>query len=140
MSRIAINYNVLLKLAETCRITRHGSQWIDAARLIEEINRATVSVRASTPNNVAEILANGEKTLQQGIRFAPTLADLAAKLGVTRQTLDKWKGAKVIALSKQSHPTGQKIGGRSIKKPQYDLKEIIKDLKKFTKMGINLPV
>lgn len=133
MSQIAIDYNKLLELAEACRITRQGSQWIDAPRLIEEISRATVSVRSSTPNNVTEIIANGEMTLLQGKRYARTLTDLAAMLGVTRQTLDKWRGAKSITLTKQEHPTGHKIGGRSIKKPQYDLKAVIRDLKKFTK-------
>lgn len=133
MSRIAIDYDKLLELAEVCRLTRHGSQWIDAQRLIEEISKSTFSVRVSTPNNVEEIIANGEKSLQQGKRFAPTLGDLAAMLGVTRQTLDKWRGAKGITLKKEIHPTGQRIGRMMLKKPQYDLKAVVNDLKKFTK-------
>ena len=133
MSRIVIDYNKLLEIADACRITRGGSQWIDAPKLIEEISRATVTVRASTPNNLPEIIANGEKCLKQGKRYASTLAALAAILGVTRQTLDKWRGAGSLNLTKQGHPTGQKLGGRDIKKPQYDLKAIIRGLKNLQK-------
>lgn len=137
MSRIAIDYDKLLELAEVCRLTRHGSQWIDAQRLIEEISKSTFSVRVSTPNNVEEIIANGEKSLQQGKRFAPTLGDLAAMLGVTRQTLDKWRGAKGITLKKELHPTGQRIGRMMLKKPQYDLKAVVNDLKKVYKIELS---
>ena len=133
MSKIAIEDKKLMELIEVCRLTRHGSQWIDATRLIEEISQVTISIRASTPNNINEIIVNGEKALQKGQRFAPTLETLARMLGVTRQTLDKWRGAEVIRLSKNLHPTSQKIGGKTIKRPQYDLKVIIKDLKKLTK-------
>ena len=128
MSRIAIDYNKLLELAEACRITRHGSKWIDAPQLIEAISRETVRVTAATPNCGAEIIANGEQCLKQGKRYAGTLADLAAMLGVTRQTLHKWRDANVITLQKRMHPTGKKLKGRAEKKPQYDLKEIIKAL------------
>lgn len=131
MSQIAIDYNKLLELAEACRITRHGSQWIDAPQLIEAISRETVKVTASTPNCVADIITNGEKCLRQGKRYALTLADLAAMLGVTRQTLHKWRYGKIITLQKRMHPTGKKLKGRAEQKPQYDLKEIIKTLKVY---------
>lgn len=131
MSRIAIDYTKLLELAEACRITRHGSRWIDAPQLIEAINREALKVTAAMPNCGAEIIANGEKCLKQGKRYAPTLADLAAMLGVTRQTLHKWRGAEVITLQKRMHPTGKKLKGRAEQKPQYDLKEIIKALKVY---------
>lgn len=131
MSRIAIDYNKLLKLAEACRITRHGSQWIDAPQLIEAINREALKVTAATPNCGAEIITNGEKNLKQGKRYALTLDNLAVMLGVTRQTLHKWRGAGVITLAKRMHPTGKKLKGRAEQKPQYDLKEIIKALKVY---------
>lgn len=131
MSRHAIDYNKLLELAEACRITRHGSQWIDAPKLIAAINREIVKVAAATPNYVGYIIANGEKCLTQGNRYAPTLADLAAMLGVTRQTLHKWRSANVIMLQKRMHPTGKKLKGRAEQKPQYDLKEIVKALKVY---------
>lgn len=133
MSRIAIKYSTLLEIAQRCRITRGGSQWIDAPRLIEEINRENCKVRAATPNNLSEIISNGEKILTQGRRYAPTLADLAAMLGVTRQTLDKWRGADVIELKKANHPTGAKLGGKAITRPQYDLKAVLKALKSLHK-------
>lgn len=131
MSRIAIDYNKLLELAEACRITRHGSRWIDALQLIEAISNETLYVSAATPNCVAEIIANGEKCLKQGKRYAPTLDDLAAMLGVSRQTLHKWRDAEVITLQKLKHPTGKKLKGRVVRKSQYDLKEIIKALKVY---------
>lgn len=131
MSRTAIDYDKLLELAEACRITRHGSQWIDAPQLIEAINREVLSVTVSTPNCGAEIITNGEKNLKQGNRYARTLDNLASMLGVTRQTLHKWRGAGVITLTKRMHPTGKKLKGRVEQKPQYDLKEIIKALKVY---------
>lgn len=131
MNRIAIDYNKLLKLAEACRITRHGSEWIDAPQLIDAINREVVKVAVSTPNCVRDIIANGEKCIMQGKSYAPTLADLAAMLGVTRQTLHKWRSANVIMLQKRMYPTGKKLKGRAEQKPQYDLKEIVKALKVY---------
>lgn len=131
MSRIAIEYDMLLKLADAFRVTRYGSQWIDAHALIEAIKLASMRVTVSTPNCIKEIIANGEKSLINGRRFARTLEELAAMLGVTRQTLNKWRGAKVITLQKRMHPTGKKLKGRAEQKPQYDLKEIIKALKVY---------
>lgn len=119
-SRLAISYDKLLQLAEQCRITRNGSMWIDAPRLMEEVNRAMVTVRATTPNNIADIIANGEKSLRQGKRYAPTLAELAAMFGISRQTLDNWRCNGTIELKKRSRKPGQRV--------QYDLKEIIKGL------------
>lgn len=129
MSRIAIDYNKLLELAENCRINRRGSDWIDALSLIEAISRETVKVTASTPNCIAEIISNGERVLKRGERYAKTLASLATMFGVTRQTLDKWRCAGVINLDKANYPTGTKHNGKIIKSPQYDLKAVLKDLK-----------
>lgn len=131
MNRIVIDYNKLLELVEACRITRHGSNWIDASRLIDGICQETNTVRASTPNNIDEIISNGEKALKRGERYASTLEALAGMFGVTRQTLDNWRGARVIKLEKKE------IGGCASNKCQYDLKTIVKDLRKrrdnFTK-------
>lgn len=122
MSRaiLAIDYDKLLQLAEQCRITRDGSKWIDTQKLINEVNRVSLTVRATAPNNLTEIIANGQKRLTQGERYAPTLAELAAMLGVTRQTLDKWRGGGTIKLQKRERKPGESLC--------YDLKEIIKGL------------
>lgn len=121
MSRaiIAISYEKLLQLAEQCRITRNGSKWIDAQKLIDEVGRVTVRVRATTPNSLTEIIAYGQKRLTRGERYAHNLEDLAAMLGVSRQTLDSWRGNEVIELKKIRLPD---------KKLYYDLSEIVKSL------------
>ena len=114
-------------------MTRGGSRWINTAGLIERINRESVIVSASTPNNLSEIIANGTKSLNRGDRYAPTRQVLASMLGVTRQTLRHWDIAEVIDLDKREYSTGKKMGGKMVKKYGYDLKSVLNGLMKFYK-------
>lgn len=83
-------------------------------------------------NNLSEIISNGEKSLTQGKRYAPTLTDLAPMLGVTRATLDRWRSKDFIILNKKPRPTGGVYPwGDHIIKYQYDLGEVIAALKEL---------